>query len=124
MSKKSILVVDDEPDLLDFLREVLEMNGHTVLGAGSGAEALEVWGKNAERIDLLLTDLTLPQGMTGVALGEKLQAQKPALKIIYNSGYDRAMVTEKYSLPPDAIFLKKPFNPDALARVVQFCFAT
>lgn len=124
MLKKSILVVDDEPDLLDLLREILEMNGHTVLGAGSGPDALEVWKKNNGQIDLLVTDLTLPQGMSGVALAEKLLAQKPELKIIYNSGYDRALVAEKFSLPQDAIFMKKPFNPDALARMVQFCFAT
>lgn len=124
MTNKSILVVDDEPELLDLLREILEMNGHTVLVASSGHEALDVWEINAEQIDLLITDLTLPQGMSGVVLAEKLLAQKPGLKVIYNSGYDRVLVTEKYSLPQEAIFMKKPFNPDALARMVQFCFAT
>lgn len=119
MPNKTILVVDDEPDLLDLLREVLEMHGHTVLSAGSGREALALWEKNSGQIDLLLTDLTLPTGMTGVALAENLRSQKPGLKIIYTSGHDRMFVTEKYSLPPDANFLKKPFNPDALVQVVQ-----
>src|SRR6476620_1510825 len=107
MSNKVILVVDDEPDLLDLLREVLEINGHTVMGAGSGREALEIWEKKIDQIDLLLTDLTLPAGMSGVALAEKLQTHKPGLKVIYTGGHDRTIVAEKYSLPPDANFLKK-----------------
>jgi DNA-binding NtrC family response regulator len=123
MSNKIILVVDDEPDLLDLLREVLEMHGHVVLGAGSGGEALEAWEKNSTQIELLVTDVTLPQGMTGVMLAEKFQAHKPGLKIMYTSGHERERVAEKYALPSDATFLKKPFNPDTLANAVQTCLA-
>jgi two-component system, cell cycle sensor histidine kinase and response regulator CckA len=119
MSNQTILLVDDEPDLLDLLREVLEMSGNTVLSAASGMEALQVWEKNSAQITLLVADLTLPSGTTGVELAKKLQALKPELKVIYTSGHDRATVTEKYSLPPEAMFLKKPFNPDTLTRAVE-----
>jgi len=123
MPEKIVLIVEDEPDLLDLLREVLEMNGYTVLGAGSGRDALAVWENNPAKMDLIITDLTLPHGMTGVALAEKLQTQKPDLKIIYTSGHDRTMVAEKYSMPAAANFLKKPFNPNDLVQLVQAVLA-
>jgi DNA-binding NtrC family response regulator len=119
MPNKTILVVDDEPDLLDLLREILEMNGHTVITAASAGEALQLWEKNSSQIELLITDLTLPGGTTGVTLSEQLKAHKPDLKVLFTSGHDRAIVVEKYSLSPDATFLKKPFSPDSLSRAVQ-----
>lgn len=119
MPNKTILIVEDEPDLLDLVREVLEMNGHTVLSAGSASEAVELWEKNSAQVELLITDLTLPQGTTGVALADQLRAQKPELKILYTSGHDREAAAEKYSLAADAAFLKKPFNPAALTSVVE-----
>ena len=122
MSNRTILIVEDEPDLLDLLREVLEMHGHTVVGVSSAREALEVWGKNSTQVDLLVTDLSLPEKVSGVALAEKLKADKAGLKVIYTSGHDRPFVAEKYALASDANFLKKPFNPDALAQAVAECF--
>ena len=124
MPNKNILIVDDEPDLLELLRDVLEMHGYTTQTAGSEIEALELWEKNSEQIDLLITDLVLPKGTTGVVLAGKLQARKPGLKTIYTSGHDRGFVSEKYSLPAEARFLKKPFSPDALARAVETSFNT
>ena len=119
MSEKIIVIVEDEPDLLALLREVLEMSGYTVLSAGSGRDALAIWENDSAKIGLIVTDLTLPHGMTGVVLAEKLQAQKPDLKIIYTSGHERTMVAEKYSMPVAANFLKKPFNPNDLVQMVQ-----
>lgn len=124
MSNKTILIVDDEPDLLDLLKEVLEMHDYAVFAAGSGSEAFALWEKHSAQIDLIVADLTLPEKVSGVALGEKLRSQKAGLKLIYTSGHERAFVAEKYALPADANFLKKPFNPDALARAVQACLAS
>jgi CheY-like chemotaxis protein len=123
MLKKTILIVDDEPDLLELLSQVLEMYDYHILAAGSGREALEVWEKNSGQIDLLLTDLTMPEGMTGVALAEKLVAHKPLLKVVYTSGHNAEMVFEKYSLPSGSKFLQKPFNPSDLAQLMQNCFS-
>ncbi|MEO5803319.1 MAG: response regulator [Verrucomicrobiota bacterium] len=117
----TILVVDDEPDLRELLQQVLEMHGYNVLQAGSGKEALEVWEKNSSRIDLLLTDLIMPEGMSGVALAGRLQTHRPLLKVVYTSGHPKETAVEKYSLPPDSRFLQKPFNPSALAQLIQSC---
>jgi DNA-binding NtrC family response regulator len=122
MSTKTILVVDDEPDLLELLDQVLEMHGYIVLQAGSAQEAIEVWKNKSEQIDLLLTDLTMPGGISGVALAGKLQAHKPLLKIVYTSGHERETAAEKYSLLPDTSFIQKPFNPSALAELIENCF--
>ena len=122
-SKKTILIVDDEPDLLELLNQILEMNGYNVFGACSSREAIEVWEKNSDQIDLLLTDLTMPEGMTGVALAEKLQMRKPLLKVVYASGHTQETAFEKYRLPQGSCFLQKPFNPSALAELIQNCWS-
>ena len=118
MLNKTILVVEDEPDLLDLIHELLDMEGYTVLDAGSASAAFEIWEKNSDLIDLLLTDLTLPEGTTGVELAGKLHAKKPSLKVIFTSGHTADMVSKKYPLPSSASFLQKPFYPNALAQTV------
>ncbi len=122
MLNKTILVVEDEPDLLDLIQELLMMDGYTVLNAASGASALEVWKKNSHEINLLLTDLTLPAGLTGAALASKLCKEKPSLKVIFTSGHTAEMVAQKYPLPPRANFLQKPFDPALLAQTVRDSF--
>jgi len=117
--KKTIFVVEDEPDLLDLISELLSMEGHTVLRASYAEEAFEVWQKNSDNIDLLLTDLTLPKGISGVMLAEKFQAEKPSLKILYSSGHNAEVVKSKFGLPEDINFLQKPFQPNSLGRAVQ-----
>lgn len=119
MLNKTILVVEDDADLLDLLRELLQMQGYTVLNAGSGREALQVWETNANSIDLLLTDLTLPDGVSGVALAVDLKGRKADLKVIYSSGYSLDVAEQKYGLPPNFSFLQKPFQPEALWNLVE-----
>ncbi|MEO6036177.1 MAG: response regulator [Verrucomicrobiota bacterium] len=119
--KKTILVVEDEPDLLEIMQDFLAMAGLSVLVAKSGPSAMEIWKKKSAEIDLVLTDVTLPDGTTGVALGEKLCAANPALKIIYTSGHSAEMVARLYTLPEGARFLQKPFPPSVLVDTVQTC---
>ncbi len=116
---KTIFVVEDETDLLDLIREILLMESYTVLTASSSNEAAEVWEKNSGTIDLLLTDLSLPGGMTGAALAEKLRGQKPLLKVVYSSGHPSDMLDTKFVLPLGANFLQKPFHPAALAETIE-----
>lgn len=118
---KTILVVEDEPDLLDIIQELLIMGGFNVLSADSAASALEIWEKKSSEIDLVLTDITLPDGTTGVALGEKLRVVSPALRIIYTSGHCPDTVAMRYAMPPGASFLQKPFHPKILVETVQKC---
>ena len=119
---KTILVVEDEPDLLEIIQELLTMEGFTVLSASSVPSALEIWEKKSAEIDLVLTDVTLPDGTTGVALAEKLRVAHRFLKIIYTSGHSADTVVMRYALPEGATFLQKPFHPNVLVETVKRIF--
>lgn len=116
---KTILVVEDEPDLLEIIQEFLMMAGFTVLAASSAPSALELWDKKSAEIDLVLTDITLPDGTTGVALAEKFRVASPDLKIIYTSGHSADTIAMRYALPDSARFLQKPFQLNVLVATVE-----
>jgi signal transduction histidine kinase len=80
---ETILVVEDEPALRELVVKILEMCGYHIIEAASGVEALEVWAKHKGEIDLLLTDMVMPGGVSGRQLGERLTAEEPGLKVIY-----------------------------------------
>ena len=79
---ETILLVEDEATVLAMGRVILQECGYRVLDAYSGVEALEVFERNAGDIDLLLTDIVVPQGLSGVELAQKLVLEKPSLKIM------------------------------------------
>src|SRR5262249_7065643 len=78
--KETILLVEDELVVRELARMVLEDYQYRVLEAGSGVQALKVWEENKHDIDMLLTDMVMPEGMTGRDLAERLQAEKPGIK--------------------------------------------
>ena len=116
---ETIFLVEDEKHLRDLVRRVLEQYGYRVLAAPSGLAALEVWRDRKDQIQLLLTDLVMPGGMTGFELAQKLQAERPALKIIYTSGYTADVVGPEFLARKDVKFLQKPYLPQELARVIR-----
>jgi two-component system cell cycle sensor histidine kinase/response regulator CckA len=121
---ETVLVVEDEPELRALARQVLENYGYRVLEAASGAAALRIWPQHAREIDLVLTDMVMPEGVSGWELAEKLQVQKPELKVICTSGYSMDLVNRMSRTPelPDGIrLLQKPFRPQALALAVREC---
>jgi two-component system, cell cycle sensor histidine kinase and response regulator CckA len=112
---ETVLVCEDEPDLRELAREVLEEYGYKVLEAGNGAEALERAAGHADQIHLLLTDVVMPR-MNGSELAARLTRERP-LKVLYMSGYtETSMMRGDDS---DAPFLPKPFSPIVLARTVR-----
>jgi DNA-binding LytR/AlgR family response regulator len=78
----------DEEPLRKIVESVLRRQGFKVLTAPSGLEALEVWAERGSEIDLLLTDVVMPNGITGGQLASRLLAEKPSLRVIYTSGYN------------------------------------
>jgi len=116
---ETILLVEDEAAVRELGVAVLHRYGYRVLEAGSGKEALNVWKRHAQRIDLLLTDLVMPDDMTGAELARELQGQKPSLKVIYSSGYGEDWAGEPFSLQKSARFVPKPYQPHALAKAVR-----
>jgi two-component system, cell cycle sensor histidine kinase and response regulator CckA len=116
--KETILLVEDEVPVRELAKLVLQEYGYRVLQAGSGVQALEVWKWHADRISLLLTDLVMPDDMSGLELAAKLRAGKPGLKVIYTSGYSAETVRPGSGLP-GAHFLHKPYQPATLATLVR-----
>jgi PAS domain S-box-containing protein len=119
--KETILLVEDEAALRGLTRLVLQRQGYEVLEAGSGVEALELWRQHGGRIDLLLTDMIMPEGLTGRDLAKQLQALKPALKVIYASGYSADAGGTTFRQRESSPFLQKPYHPQKLARMVREC---
>jgi CheY-like chemotaxis protein len=118
---ETILLVEDEAAVRGLAKTILERFGYRVLEASSGVEALSVWRKQDTRIDLLLTDMLMPEGITGRELAKQLQALDPALKVIYTSGY--SVDSSQTALRPRemARFLQKPYHPQILAQAVREC---
>jgi two-component system cell cycle sensor histidine kinase/response regulator CckA len=118
---ETILVVEDEPALRELVVNVLELCGYRIHQARTGVEAMRVWEKHKSEIDLLLTDMVMPEGMSGRQLAERLQAEDPELKVIYTSGYSPGMAGKDIALLEGFNFLAKPYPPSRLAQVVRDC---
>ncbi|MEW6307221.1 MAG: ATP-binding protein, partial [Verrucomicrobiota bacterium] len=118
---ETILVVEDEPGLRDLARNILSRYGYRVLTAAHGKEALQLWAETRQPIHLLLTDMVMPEGISGWDLAQQLRAQSPALKVIYSSGYSMELLGHRQELQEGINFLAKPYEPAALAKAVRTC---
>ena len=100
-------------------RLILEEHGYHVLEAPSGREAFGVWNQHQDEIDLLLTDMVMPEGVSGVDLAQKLVAKMPQLKVIFTSGYTMDDMSSEFLAHNNAQFLQKPYTRTTLARAVR-----
>jgi len=118
---ETILIVEDEPILREMACDILKNCGYRLLEAATGKEALELWRKRASDIDMLLTDMVMPEGISGVDLAERLLADRPDLKILFTSGYSSTEINAELLSRSQARFLQKPFSHITLARTVREC---
>jgi CheY-like chemotaxis protein len=114
-SAPTILLVEDDEIVRRMTGRVLRRSGYTVMEAPSAAEALKQAGR---KIDLLLTDIVLPD-ISGVELATKLKGEKPSLPVVYMSGYTDNLAIREVLSRPTARFLQKPFTPHALLQKVR-----
>ena len=114
---ETVLLVDDEVGVRELVRDLLKRCGYTVIEATDVTDALALFARHREDIQLLVTDVVMPQ-MNGRQLAEQFVAERPGLKVLYMSGYtdDQVLVQHAAAVPA---FLQKPFTPDALARTVR-----
>ncbi len=113
----TILIVEDDPGILEFASKVLIRSGHRVLVASGAGEARTVSDRHAGVIDLLLSDVVMPD-MSGPKVAEMLTGLRPEMKVLYMSGYaDDALLRQGVN-PHDVSFLQKPFTPERLAHKV------
>ena len=118
---ETVLAVEDEPQVLQLLVDVLERTGYRVHSAGNGPDALVHWQRHQGQIDLLVTDMVMPGGMTGTQLARRLRQDQPDLKIVYCSGYSTDLFAIAGSLRPGEAILPKPFVPFTLTKTVRDC---
>lgn len=119
--KETVLVVEDEGPVRSLVRTVLERHGYRVFQAANGVEALEEWKHHAPEIDLLLTDMVMPEGMSGRDLAQRLRQQKNGLKIIFTTGYSMELVSGEAPSLAGLRYLQKPYHPSLLAQTVRDC---
>ena len=116
---ETILVVEDEPVVRQLMRNILSRFGYQVLEAASGLAALKIWQQQPDRIALLLTDVVMPDGMTGWDLAEQLSKDQPKLKIVYTTGYSAELTGRERHLQEGVNFVQKPFTPTKLLQTVR-----
>jgi len=115
---ETILLVEDEPALLELGALVLRDLGYTVLTAGDGEAALQTARGHAGAIHVVVTDVVMPK-RSGKQLADILQRDHPGLKVLFMSGYTQDAVSHHGVLDPGVNFLQKPFATAALARAVR-----
>jgi PAS domain S-box-containing protein len=117
---ETILLVEDDHVLRRTAALCLRKLGYAVLAAANVPEALSLWEQHKPRIELLLTDMVMPEEMTGLNLAERFTNEKAALRIIITSGYG-AEFSQPHALGKEVAFLAKPYRPTRLARLVRQC---
>ncbi len=115
---ETILLVEDEDVVRSLAQEVLEQAGYRVFSVSRGNETLRLFQESAERIDLLLTDVVMPE-MSGKELAERLADLRPAMRVLFMSGYTDEAIVHHGIVDSDVQFIQKPFSPESLAKKIR-----
>src|SRR5439155_5197325 len=116
---ETILLVEDEKPVRRLARSILQRHGYRVLEAESGLQALTIWDEHATEINLLLTDVVMPEGLTGRELAQKLKSNRPELKVILTSGYSPDKTGIEAELRDGTSFLQKPYSMNQLLAALR-----
>jgi len=115
---ETILLVEDEPTILNMTTTMLQRLGYTVLAGGTPSEAVHLAGEHSGEIDLVLTDVIMPE-MNGRMLTETLMVNRPGLKCIFMSGYTANVISQHGVLDDGVDFIQKPFTKRELAAKIR-----
>jgi two-component system sensor histidine kinase EvgS len=120
---EGILVVEDDAAVRRLTRQILDAGGYRVWEAACAREAVALWREHAPEIDLLLTDIVMPDPVNGLDLAAQLRAEQPRLKVIVMSGYSAEATCNARdgSQWGKNRFLEKPFPPAVLLRTLRSC---
>ena len=115
---RCILLVEDDEGVRNYARKTLLSQGHRVFEAASGRLALPVWEKHRDEIEILFTDVVMPDGINGLELAQRLLREKPALKVLYASGYSAEVAGGDFTGRQGLDFLAKPYMPADLIQLI------
>jgi two-component system, cell cycle sensor histidine kinase and response regulator CckA len=118
---ETVMVVEDEPTVREMARTTLEQGGFRVLEAADGKEALQVWDQSDVPISLVVTDIVMPNGVSGGALAKTLQERSPNLQVVCTSGYNPEFIKKDMPMTRGIVFLPKPYDPNQLLKAVRKC---
>ena len=121
---ETILLAEDDHSVRKATAGFLRQQGYQILEAANGVEALQSWHEHRPAIALLFTDLVMPEGLSGRQLAEKLQAEKPDLKVIFASGHSADIAGKEIQLRAGENFMQKPIRPDELLKIIRSCLDT
>jgi PAS domain S-box-containing protein len=118
---ETLLIVEDDDALRDLELEILTRQGYRVFAAKNGHAALELWKTHSDHIDMLLTDMVMPEGISGRQLAERLWEKQPNLKVLFATGY--VFLGQNKEIPErnGVALIQKPFQPAMLAQAVKDC---
>ena len=116
---ETILLVEDEAAVLQMTKMVLERGGYRVIEAANGIEALLAWDKCGPSVDLVLTDVVMPEGISGRDLADLLQTKRRGVRVLFTSGYSNDFGGRELSLKDGQSFLPKPATPQEVLAAVR-----
>jgi CheY-like chemotaxis protein len=116
---ETVLVVEDETAVRQLTVQTLQRHGYRVLQASHGQEALRLWEEHGATVDLLLSDVVMPEGLGGIELAERLCKIRSELRVVLMSGYSAELMAQGMGEPAGAVFLQKPFAPAVLLRTIR-----
>jgi two-component system, cell cycle sensor histidine kinase and response regulator CckA len=114
---ETVLVAEDEEGVRGVVTRILTRNGYTVTAASSGSEALDLFTRQADAIDLVLTDVIMP-GMSGKELADRIGELRPRVPILYMSGYEDSTISQRGVLERK-VYVRKPFTATELLREIE-----
>jgi CheY-like chemotaxis protein len=115
---ETIALVEDEKSVRELAQRILRNKGYTVITAENGRHAIDIIGRFPDRIDLLVTDVVMPE-MNGRDLADRMAVMRPGVKVLFMSGYTEDAILHHGVLADGTAFLQKPFSPDGLVSAVR-----
>src|SRR3990172_10813034 len=112
------LGVEEEESVSKLILELLPKLGYRVFTAADGEEAIRVFERYADQIDLVLLDAVLPK-LGGRAVYEAIRRRKPSVRFVFSSGYNEEFINSKFELDPSFLFLRKPFSTKELSAIIR-----
>jgi PAS domain S-box-containing protein len=119
--QETLLIVEDNAGLRQITMLGLQALGYRTFEASNGPEAIELWRKHSGEIDLLITDMLMPEGMTGLELAAKIREEDSKFKVIISSGYSAEIIEGNKIADAGIVYLAKPYQISVLGRTVRNC---